>query len=60
MVKTQPFTICYSAQPNGYLEEHAKAVAELYDGFFFMVGSWDDDLTRLLELTRKRLEMARG
>ncbi len=48
MVKTQPFTICYSAQPNGYLEEHAEAVAELYDGFFFVVGSWDDDLARLL------------
>jgi hypothetical protein len=37
-----PKTIAYSAFPNGYFNEHAADVAKIYDGFFFVVGSWDE------------------
>jgi len=36
-----PKTICYSVQPNGYLNDHAAEVKKIYDGFFFTVGSWE-------------------
>ncbi|MBI2435972.1 MAG: hypothetical protein HYV26_24210 [Candidatus Hydrogenedentes bacterium] len=37
-----PKIIAYYAQPNAYLTDHAREVAELYDGFFFTLGSWDE------------------
>ncbi len=36
-----PKMICYSVQPNGYLDDHAAEVKKIYDGFFFTVGSWE-------------------
>ena len=36
-----PQTICYSAQPNPYFNDHAADVKKIYDGFFFVVGSWE-------------------
>jgi hypothetical protein len=35
-----PATLCYSAQPNPYFNDHAAEVKRIYDGFFFTVGSW--------------------
>jgi hypothetical protein len=37
-----PKTIAYSAVPNPYFNDHAADVARVYDGFFFVVGSWDE------------------
>ncbi len=37
-----PQTIAYSASPNPYFNEHAADVAKLYDGFFFVLGTWDE------------------
>ena len=36
----EPKTLCYSVQPNGYLDDRAADVAKIYDGFFFQGGSW--------------------
>ncbi|MCA9434598.1 MAG: hypothetical protein KC978_02360 [Candidatus Omnitrophica bacterium] len=36
-----PKTLAYSAQPTPYFDDHADEVAEIYDGLFFTVGSWD-------------------
>jgi len=41
-------TICYSVQPNAYLNDHGGKVAKLYDGFFFTVGSWDEAVPRVI------------
>jgi len=40
--------ICYSVQPNGYLSDHAKDIANIYDGFFFSIGSWETGPVQLL------------
>ncbi|NLP11311.1 hypothetical protein GX408_13025 [bacterium] len=40
--------ICYSVQPNGYLTDHAKDIAKIYDGFFFSIGSWESGPVQLL------------
>ncbi|HPN33012.1 MAG TPA: hypothetical protein PK843_00740 [bacterium] len=42
--------IGYSAYPNGYLTDHAKEIAKIYDGFFFSIGSWDSGTLRCLGL----------
>ncbi|HUZ45028.1 MAG TPA: hypothetical protein VMW54_00175 [Terriglobia bacterium] len=36
-----PAMLCYSVQPNGYLDDHAAEIKKIYDGFFFTVGSWE-------------------
>ncbi|MFA6244420.1 MAG: hypothetical protein WC655_25985, partial [Candidatus Hydrogenedentales bacterium] len=36
-----PKMLAYSAAPNAYLTEHAPDVAQIYDGLFFVIGSWD-------------------
>lgn len=36
-----PKTIAYSAFPNPYFNEHAAEVAKIYDGFFFVIGTWE-------------------
>ena len=36
-----PQTICYSVAPNPYLDAHAADIKKIYDGFFFVVGSWE-------------------
>ena len=43
----EPKTVCYSVSPNGYLDDHAAEVAQLYDGFFFTLGGWEDAARRL-------------
>ena len=35
-------TIAYSASPSAYFNDHAADVARIYDGFFFVAGSWDE------------------
>jgi hypothetical protein len=45
-----PKMIAYSAQPNPYFNERASEVAKIYDGFFFVVGSWDEDVAARLGL----------
>jgi hypothetical protein len=45
-----PKMIAYSAQPNPYFDERASEVAKIYDGFFFVVGSWDEDVAAKLGL----------
>ncbi len=42
--------IAYSARPNAYFNERADDVAELYDGFFFTVGNWDEGVISNLGL----------
>lgn len=44
---TVPKTICYSVQPNGYLDDHAAEVAKIYDGFFFQGDSWEECAERI-------------
>lgn len=34
--------LAYSVQPNGYFNDHAAEVARIYDGFFFVIGTWDE------------------
>ncbi|MEW6201342.1 MAG: hypothetical protein AB1546_05160 [bacterium] len=36
-----PKMIAYSATPNPYFNDKAQEVAKIYDGFFFVIGSWD-------------------
>ncbi len=40
--RDRPFRICYSIQPNSYIDERADEIAKIYDGFFFNIGAWDD------------------
>jgi len=47
-VHADPKMICYSVQPNAYLNDHAKEIAEIYDGFYFPIGQWDDGAERFL------------
>lgn len=41
-VAANPKMIAYSAPPNAYFDDHAQEAAKLYDGFFFVAGSWDN------------------
>lgn len=43
-----PKLICYSIQPNDYVNDHAADIAEIYDGFFYVIGSWDGGVTHNL------------
>jgi len=43
-----PKMLAYSAAPNAYFDEHPADAARLYDGFFFVVGSWDEGVSRCL------------
>ena len=45
---TGPATICYSAQPNAYFNDHAAEIKKIYDGFFFNVGSWEGCAQRFI------------
>jgi hypothetical protein len=42
--------LAYSASPNAWFDEHAAETAQLYDGFFFSIGSWDGGVTQCLGL----------
>ena len=44
----EPKMLAYSAQPTPYFDDNAQAVAKIYDGFFFVVGSWDTGVRDLL------------
>lgn len=33
--------LCYAASPNRYFDDHACDLRGLYDGFYFVCGSWD-------------------
>lgn len=46
-----PATICYSAQPNPYFNDHAADIKKFYDGFFFNVGSWENCAERFIGVT---------
>jgi hypothetical protein len=37
-----PKMLAYSAAPNAYFNDFAPEVAKIYDGFFFVAGSWDE------------------
>ena len=50
MTSAIPKMLAYSAQPTPYLDKNAQAVAKLYDGFFFTVGSWDSGVRTFLGL----------
>ena len=43
-----PKMLAYSAQPHSYFDEQAQTVAKLYDGFFYVVGSWDTGIPERL------------
>ena len=43
-----PATLCYSAQPNAYFNDHADDIKKVYDGFFFTVGSWEKTTQRFV------------
>ncbi len=45
-----PKMLCYSIQPNDYVNDHAEEIAEMFDGFFYIVGSWDSGVTQRLGL----------
>ena len=40
--------ICYSVAPNNYINDHAADVRGIYDGFFYVVGSWDTGIPRVI------------
>ena len=46
--ENSPKMLAYSAAPNAYFDDHAADAARLYDGFFFVVGSWDEGVSRCL------------
>lgn len=46
--QADPKMLAYSAVPCAYFDEHAADAAELYDGFFFVAGSWDEGVSRCL------------
>jgi hypothetical protein len=37
-----PKMICFWAQPNAYLTDHAGDIKKIYDGFFIAGGNWDE------------------
>ncbi len=43
-----PAMICYSMSPNAYITEHASEVKGLYDGFFYVCGSWDGGVAKAI------------
>ncbi len=43
-----PQTICYSAQPNAFFNDHAADIKRIYDGFFFTIGSWEKATQRFV------------
>ncbi|MCG3200001.1 MAG: hypothetical protein GHCLOJNM_04530 [bacterium] len=43
-----PKTLAYYAQPNPYFNAHAEDVAKIHDGFFFVIGSWDEGVASFL------------
>ena len=43
-----PATICYSAQPQPYFNDHAADIKRIYDGFFFTIGSWEQTAQRFV------------
>lgn len=43
-----PATLCYSAQPNAYFNDHAADIKQIYDGFFFSIGSWEKATQRFV------------
>lgn len=45
-----PKMLAYSASPNAWFDEHAAETAQLYDGFFFSIGSWDGGVTQCIGL----------
>jgi hypothetical protein len=45
-----PKMIAYSAYPNAYFNGRAGEVARIYDGFFFVAGSWDEGVIANLGL----------
>jgi len=48
-----PKMIAYSAYPNPYFNERARDVARIYDGFFFVIGSWDEGVIANLGIGRE-------
>ena len=46
-----PKTIAYYAAPTPYFDDHANDVAQLYDGFFFVIGSWDEGVSANLGIS---------
>ncbi len=50
---SKPKTICYSIQPNRYLNDHATDIAKIYDGFYFTIASWEDGARRVLGIDGK-------
>lgn len=46
-----PAILAYSAGPHRYFDERPNAVAQLYDGLFFTVGSWDEGIANHLGLS---------
>ncbi len=53
-----PKMLAYSAGPTAYFDDHAAEVAELYDGLFFNIGSWDSGVVRCLGLPDRAVEDA--
>jgi hypothetical protein len=51
--------IVYSAQPNGYFDDHAAEIKKFADGFFFVAGDWSDASTRLASANNKWLDALR-
>ena len=46
-----PKIIAYSAQSNAYFDDRAEDVAQIYDGLFFVIGSWDEGVAANLSLS---------
>lgn len=51
-----PARLCYSAQPNPYFDDHAGEVKKIYDGLFFVVGSWEQAADAFTGSAPKRRE----
>jgi len=48
-----PAMICYYAVPNAYMNEHAREIRGLYDGFFFGMGSWEGGVSAIIGVDTK-------
>ncbi len=46
--RQNPKMICYAADPNPYLNDHAEEIKQIYDGLFFSIGSWDFGVINVL------------
>ena len=53
-----PKMLCYSIQPNQYVNDHAAEISRIYDGFFYVIGSWDSGVIQNLGIDGQKAKNA--